>query len=84
MGEDIVSQSLLQICGADLLNEIAPYFSDGDLASRMPEELGKRYENCWIDVDLHVSTAPAYATMEFGKNHLPQILARHGIESNGQ
>lgn len=84
IGEDIVRQSLLQACGADLLNAVAPYFSDRDQASKMPEEFRKQYDSCWIDVDLQVNTAPAYATLEFGKNHLPQILARYGIDPGGK
>ena len=82
MGADVVRKSLLQSCGADLLKAVVPYFSDRNLASKMPDELVEKLDSCWIDVDLRVSTAPAYATMEFSKTHMLQILARHGIDPN--
>lgn len=83
IGKEYVSQMLLKFCGEELLNEIAPYRSDPELAAEIPEELTQRYTSCWIDVDLQVSNGPAMFSMSFFKTLVPPILERHGIDPNG-
>lgn len=80
MGMAAVDKRLREICGISLLNELGPYFAGESPRDEMPDRLKSESASCAVEINLFVTTSPAYAMYEIASRELPSLYRKHGID----
>ena len=79
-GNDVVSSSLISMCGEDLLRQLTPYFDRSKDWESANEEIRSAYVDCYIEADFQVSTSvPGFLMERESIEKLMQIFQNHGV-----